>query len=82
MKNILTVLSLLVISTGVVNAQPFNGPQNHHKMPAPQHKIAPMPKPQPIVYQVPVQIPTYSNNYGNSPYVNFSLGNVDVTVGI
>lgn len=81
MKKILTILCLLVLSAGVANAQPMNAP-HHIKAPA-QHKIHPAPKPVPVIYQVPIQqTPVYSNYYNNSPYVTFSLGNVDVTVGI
>ena len=81
MKKTLAILGLLILSSGIVNAQPLYAPHNH-KTPAPQHRVAPQPKPMPVVYQVPVMIPNYSNSYNNSPYVTFSLGNVDVTVGI
>ena len=83
MKKVLTLICLLVITTGVASAHPIV-PQNHHKYaPAPQ-KAVPPPKPMPVA-QVPVLIPPYGNSYGygyNSPSVTFSLGNIDVTVGL
>ena len=80
MKKIVMTLCLLAITTGVVNAQPIK-PQPPHKVVAPQHRVMPAPKPMPVVYQVPVQTPYYSN-YNNSPYLTFTLGNIDVTLGL
>ena len=79
MKKFLTILCLLVLTTGVANANPMH--KAPHMAPAPLHRVAPKP-PQPIVYQQPVYIPTY-NCYGyNTPSVTFSLGNIDVTLGL
>ncbi|MCR5265351.1 MAG: hypothetical protein K6E29_02005 [Cyanobacteria bacterium RUI128] len=79
MKKILTILCLLALTTGAANAYPMH--KAPHKAPAPQHRVAPKP-PMPVVYQQPVYIPTY-NGYGyNSPSVTFSVGNVDVTLGL
>lgn len=82
MKKVFIILGLMLITTGVTNASPIHHQQCYPKAPAPMHRIAPMPKPIPVVYQVPVQTPIYSNGYSNSPYVTFSLGNVDVTLGL
>ena len=80
MKKILTVLCLLVLSAGIANANPMHS-QPPHKSPIPQHRVAP-PPPQPIVYQQPVYNSMY-NGYGyNSPSITFSLGKVDVTLGL
>lgn len=78
MKKILTILTIMILTTGVVNANPIHSPM--HKSPAPYHRV--FHKPQPIVYQQPVCIPVY-NSYGyNSPSLTFSVGNVDVTLGL
>lgn len=79
MNKILSILCLLIITTGVVSAHPVtsNGYGHSHF----EHKEAPPPKPAPLVYQVPVKTPVYSE-YNSSPYVTFFLGNIDVTLGI
>lgn len=82
MKKVLIILGLLVMTAGGSNANPMPPHNDYQKAPAPMHRIAPMPKPIPVVYQVPVQTPIYSNGYSNFPYVTFSLGNVDVTLGL
>lgn len=80
MKKILTVLCLLALSTGIANAYPMNRPTPQKAL-SPHHRVVPQP-PKQIVYQQPVFIPAY-NSYGyNSPSVTFSVGNVDVTLGL
>ncbi len=80
MKKILTVLCLLALSTGIANAYPMNTPIPQKTI-APHHRVVPQP-PKQIVCQQPVFIPAY-NSYGyNSPSVTFSVGNVDVTLGL
>ena len=82
MKKILALLCLLIISTGLVNANPIHTPKCH-KNPVPQQRMAP--PPQPVVFRTPVYVPAYNNgyNYGyNSPSLTFSVGNVDVTLGL
>ncbi len=83
MKKVLTLICLLVITAGVASAHPIV-PQNPHKYtPVPKMAVPP-PKPMPVA-QVPVPVPVYGNSYGygyNSPSVTFSLGNIDVTVGL
>lgn len=82
MRKIVMTLCLLILTTGIATAHPMNAPHNHRMpSPAPQ-RVSPPPKPAPVVYQVPVQLPNYSGCYNNSPYVTFSVGNVDVTLGL
>ncbi len=80
MKKVLVTLCLLAISTGVANARPIAPQPVHHKQPAPMQKVVPPPKPMPVVYQ-PVQVPAGYYGYSN-PSVTFSVGNVDVTLGL
>ena len=79
MKKVLTILCLLVLTTGAANASPKFTPAMH-KAPAPYHRVAP--KPQPIVYQMPVYVPVNSAYGYSNPSVTFSVGNVDVTLGL
>ncbi len=79
MKKILTVICILMITGGIVNAQPMKAPMNHQKPIV--AKPLPMPKPVPVAYKTPVQVPPY-NYYGNTPSVTFSVGNIDVTLGL
>ncbi len=79
MKKVLSVICLLVISAGVVSAHPLT-PQNPPRMMPSHQKGAFPPKPVPVVYQ-PVQVPSGYYGYSN-PSVTFSVGNVDVTLGL
>lgn len=66
-----------MITTGVASAS-YHHPM--HKQ-APQ-KMLPPPKQPPVIYQIPQQTPVYSGCNENSPYITFSVGNLDVTLGL
>ena len=77
MKKILTIFSILLLTAGVVNANPVHSPLLP-KGPAPIPKIAPYP-PRPVVVQQPVYNMAYGNGY---PSVTFSIWKLDVTLGL
>jgi len=79
MKKFVTLICLLTISAGIANAHPYTVQGHHKPLPTPQ-KIVHPPKPMPMANQYPA--PIY-NSYGyNNPSVTFSVGNIDLTVGL